>query len=229
MLFRRHRKERREEARAVAVEKPETGAAKQAAAPAAPQKSYEETIEEYFREAMKNSIMVNKDVIIDMYRAVEKILRFAGGILYGGAKEAGKLTVKGLIEQGIVNRENDADVVFESFVIAGYADALRVERVEVDKGRTVIEVSGENLLLGSRLDKKGHLDQPLAGYMAGWLETFYGEKTKAREVACVARGDPACVFRIEIEGEHPELKKLVGRSYRRSTWLHGYEPRAAAN
>lgn len=227
MLFRRRRKERREEPRAVAVEEPEKPAAAQPAA--APGRSYEETIEEYFREAMKNSIMVNKDVIIDMYKAVEKLLRFAGGILYGGAKEAGKLTVKRLIDQGIVNRDNVADVLFESFVIAGYADSLRVERVEVGRGKTVLEVSGENLLLGSRLDKKGHLDQPLAGYMAGWLETFYGEKVKAREVACVARGDPACVFRIEIEGEHPELEKLLGRSYRRSTWLQGYEPRAAAN
>jgi len=229
MLFRRHRKERREEAHAVAAAAEKPAAAATGQPPAAKQRSYEETIEEYFREAMKNSVMINKDVIIDMYKAVEKLLRFAGGILYGGAKEAGKLTVKRLIEQGIVNRDNVADVLFESFVIAGYADSLHVERVEVSKGRTVLEVSGENLLLGSRLNKKGHLDQPLAGYMAGWLETFYGEKVKARETACVARGDPACVFRIEIEGEHPELEKLVGKSYRRSTWLQGYEPRAAAN
>ncbi len=177
------------------------------------------SVEEYFRSAIAESVLIRKDVLVDLYKGFEKLLKFVGGLLYTSAKDAGKLMAQRLVEQGIMNKDNVIDLMFDSFVVAGYADELEVSKVEVKGDKTVIEVTGKGMLLGSRMKSKNYVDQPLAGYMAGWLESFYGAKVNAREVACQARGDPACVIRIEIREPHEELLKYQGKKYERRRWL----------
>ncbi|RUM48229.1 MAG: hypothetical protein DSY37_00140 [Hyperthermus sp.] len=193
----------------------------------APPKEGFKSVEDYIRWAIANSVLIQRDVLVDLYSGFEKVMRFVGGLLYSSAKNAGKLTAERLVEQGFLNEDNVADVMFQSFVVAGYAEKLRVASVTLEKKKTIIEVEGEGLLLGSRLKKKGNVDQPLAGFMAGWLEAFYKVKTNARETACQARGDPSCRFRIEVGDAREELKRLEGKVYERGQWLKLLSPAEA--
>lgn len=201
--------------------RPEEKGVEEAASKTAPATEEREitSVEEYFRSAIAESVLIRKDVMVDLYKGFEKLLKFVGGLLYTSAKDAGKIMAQRLMEQGIMNRDNAVDLMFDSFVVAGYADELEVTKVEVKGGKTIIEVTGKGMLLGSRMQSKNYVDQPLAGYMAGWLESFYGAKVNAREVACQARGDPACVIRIEIREPHEELTKYQGKKYERRRWL----------
>lgn len=178
-----------------------------------------EELERYMRLAVEESILVHKDVIVYMYKGFEKLLKFVGGLLYNSAKEAGRLMLQKMRSEGIVRDDNVLAVLFASFVLAGYADRITVKSVEIRGNKTVIEVEGEGLLLGSRLKSKKPVDQPLAGYMAGWIEEYYGAKTQAREIACTARGDKACIIRIEIGKAIPEAEKLTGASFTRKQLL----------
>ncbi len=216
MLFGRRRQRAR-----VAGKEPTSrkqGVVKEERPPAEPP-DREKLVDEYFRKTIEDSVLIQRDVLVDLYKGIEKVLKFAGGLLYTSAKNAGKLMSKRLIEQGILDYGNVADVMLKSFVVAGYAEELAVNTVEVKDGKTIIEVEGKRLLLGSRMKTRRHADQPLAGYMAGWLEAFYGRKVNAKEVACEARGDPSCRFRIEIHDARPELKKMEGARYVRSSLI----------
>ena len=176
-------------------------------------------IREYMGSIVEESILIHKDIVVYMYKGFEKLLKFVGGLLYNSAKEAGRLMLKKMKEKGIVNDDNVLSALLESFVLAGYAEQITVKDVRLEKNKTVIEIKGDGFLLGSRLKSKRPVDQPLAGYMAGWLEEYYGVKTQAREIACTARGDDACIILIEIKKPIPKMKEQLGKVFRRENLL----------
>ncbi len=150
----------------------------------------------------EDAVLIDRQVIVDLYRGFEKLLRFVGGLLYTSSKKAGKLTAKRMIEKGLLSRENALDMLLWSFTAGGYAEKVTIERVEKKKGSTKIVLRVEGALLGSRVGKRRRpVDQPLVGYLAGWLEEVYGVRVDARETSCVTKGDPACRFEIKIHGE----------------------------
>ncbi len=176
-------------------------------------------VKEYMYSAIEESILIHKDIIVYMYKGFERLLKFVGGLLYNSAKEAGRLMLKKMKEKDIVNDDNVLSALLESFVLAGYAEQITVKDVRLEKGKTIIEIEGKGLLLGSKLKSKRPVDQPLAGYMAGWLEEYYGAKTQAREIACTARGDKACIILIEIKKPVPKIKEQLSKVFRRKELL----------
>ncbi|ALL01443.1 hypothetical protein Pyrde_1397 [Pyrodictium delaneyi] len=169
----------------------------------------------------ENAILIDRDVIVDIYTGFEKVLRFVGGLLYTASKRAGKLTAERLEKKGILNRENALDLLFWSFTAAGYADRVEIVDVKMGKKDTEVELRLIGTLLGSRLKgRKRPVDQPLAGYIAGWLEHVYGHRVDARETKCAAKGDDSCIFNVKIHGRVGELAKAVGRIYKRTEHTH---------
>lgn len=155
---------------------------------------------EKLREVIKNeSILIAKDVIVDLYTAFEKFLKFAGPVLYNAAKKAGRHMAKVLMERGIVSPENGLDALIESIIDAGYASEARVLG-EKDTGKEkIIEIAMKGTLLGAKLQRKKPVDLPIAGFMAGWLETVYGKKVDVKETACMATGSGECIFEVHIK------------------------------
>ncbi len=155
---------------------------------------------EKLREIVKNeSIMIAKDVIVDLYTAFEKFLKFAGPVLYNAAKKAGRHMAKVLMERGVVDDQNAVEALLESIVDAGYASEARVLGEKDAKKEKIIEVAMKGTLLGSKLQRKKPVDLPIAGFMAGWLETVYGKHVDVKEVACMATGSNECIFQIHIK------------------------------
>lgn len=170
----------------------------------------------------EDAVLIDRNVIVDLYMGFEKLLRFVGGLLYTSSKKAGKLTAKRMIEKGLLSRENAVDMLLWSFTVAGYAERTIVESIEKSRGHTEITIRVEGALLGSRLGKRRRpVDQPLAGYLAGWLEEVYGVRVDARETNCVAKGDPVCRFKVTVHGEvEPDVGE--GETYvRRQTEIQG--------
>ena len=150
------------------------------------------------RLVREESILIARDVIVDLYTAFEKFLKFAGPVLYNAAKKAGRHMARLLMERGIVNQDNAVEALLRSIVDAGYASDARVVEEREEKKKRVIRVAMKGTLLGSKLQRKKPVDLPIAGFMAGWLEEALGKKVDVKEVACMATGSEECVFDIII-------------------------------
>ncbi len=157
------------------------------------------TLDPATREAIdqlviQNSILVARDIIVDMYTGMERFLKLAGGLLYNISKRAGKLMAQRLKEAGLLDENNYLDVLAYSFVRAGYAEKVEYERSE---GKVVFRVQGS--LLGSRIGRrKKPVDQPIAGFIAGWMEEVLGKRVDVKETRCTACGAPYCVFEAYV-------------------------------
>jgi predicted hydrocarbon binding protein len=164
---------------------------------------------------LENAILVDKDLIADLYTGFEKLLRFVGGLLYTASKKAGSMTAKRLMERGYLDRENAVDFLLWTFVASGYADKVVLEKVETGRGVTKLYISVYNTLLGSRIKGRKNVDQPLAGFLAGWLESVYGKRVDGKETKCMSQGHDHCEFEIRIHESLPELAGLEGYSVER--------------
>jgi len=165
-----------------------------------------------------NAILVDKDLIVDLYTGFEKLLRFVGGLLYTASKKAGSMTAERLAAKGHLSPDNAVDLLLWTFVASGYASSVVVEKVEVGRKDTKLYLRVTDSLLGSRLrGRKKPVDQPLAGFLAGWLEKIYGVKVDGRETKCAAQGHDHCSFEIKIHEKKPELKTMEGRRYGRGS------------
>jgi len=147
-----------------------------------------------------NSVLVVKDVVVELYRGFEKVVMFAGGLLYIVAKKAGKLMAKKLMGEGYLDKQNYLDVLVESLVYANYASKVEVSEI---KGTTEnpqkIVFKLEGTLLGSKIgERREPVDQLIAGFMAGWIEEVLGRKTDAKETQCIAQGKPHCIIEVKI-------------------------------
>ncbi len=150
------------------------------------------------RIVREESILIARDVIVDLYTAFEKFLKFAGPVLYNAAKKAGRHMARILMDRGIVNKDNAVEALLRSIVDAGYAAEARVVEEREEKKKRVIRVAMKGTLLGSKLQRKKPVDLPIAGFMAGWLEETLGKKVDVKEVACMATGSGECIFDIII-------------------------------
>ncbi|UXD22058.1 hypothetical protein IPA_01225 [Ignicoccus pacificus DSM 13166] len=151
------------------------------------------------QEAIENeSILIAKDVIADLYKGFEKVMMFAGGLLYNVAKKAGKSMVKNVIERGLITPEHALEALIYTIEKSGYAD--RMEIVERNEKKIVIRAWGT--LLGAKLSeerRKKPVDAPVVGFIAGWLEEAWGRKVDGKEVKCLAKGDPYCEFELKLK------------------------------
>lgn len=163
------------------------------------------------RIVSENAILIDKDLIVDLYTGFEKLLRFVGGLLYTASKKAGSMTAQRLIEKGFLSEGNAVDLLLWTFTASGYADKVVIEKVELGWRDTKLHLAVYNTLLGSRLrDKKKPVDQPLAGFLAGWLEKVYGVRVDGKETKCMSQGYDHCEFEIKIHRKMPELKNMEG-------------------
>lgn len=168
----------------------------------------------------EDAVMIDRQVIIDLYTGFEKLLRFVGGLLYTSAKKAGRLTARRMIEKGLLDKNNALDMLLWSFTAGGYAEKVTVEKIERNNKDTIILLRVDGTLLGSRIGRrKRPVDQPLVGYLAGWLEEVYRVRVDAREKSCVAKGDPSCVFEIRVHSNvDPDVEE--GDVYTRACIPH---------
>ncbi len=162
------------------------------------------------RELLENGILVDRDIMVDMYRGFERVIRFAGGLLYTAAKKAGAAMARRLAERGRVSRENALESIVYTFVAAGYAEEAQVESVEEHNGETVVRVRVRGTLLGSRLKGRRPVDQPIVGFIAGWLEALLGCRVDGREERCAAQGYEDCVFVFRVHCRAPSLEAARG-------------------
>jgi len=148
-----------------------------------------------------NSILVVKDVVVELYQGFEKVMVFAGGLLYNVAKKAGKLMAKKLLEEGYINKQNYLNVLVDSLVYANYASKVEVEKIEgTPENPKKIILKLEGTLLGSKIGKRRRpVDQPIAGFIAGWIEEALGRKTDAKETQCMAQGKPHCIIEVKVK------------------------------
>ncbi len=136
-----------------------------------------------------DSILVAKDILVDLYESSKKLLKFVGGFLYNVSKKAGKMMARRLMERGLMTRDTCLDVLAESFVISGYAEEVSIEGDRIKMKGTIF---------GSRMKgEKKPVDTPIAGFIAGWVEECTGKRVKVVEEKCIAKGDECCVFRIQ--------------------------------
>ena len=147
-----------------------------------------------------NSILVVKDVVVELYQGFEKVMLFAGGLLYNVAKKAGKLMAKKLLEEGYLNKQNYLNMLVESLVYANYASKAEIDGIEgTPENPQKIVFKLEGTLLGSKIGKRRRpVDQPIAGFIAGWIEEVLGRKTDAKETQCMAQGKPHCIIEVKV-------------------------------
>ena len=148
-----------------------------------------------------NSILVVKDVVVELYQGFEKVMVFAGGLLYNIAKKAGKLMAKKLLEEGYINKQNYLNVLVDSLMYANYASKAEIREVEgTPENPQKVVLMLEGTLLGSKIGKRRRpVDQPIAGFIAGWIEEVLGRKTDAKETQCMAQGKPHCIIEVKIK------------------------------
>jgi len=157
-----------------------------------------------------NAILIDKDLIADLYAGFEKLLRFVGGLLYTASKKAGSMTAERLMRKGHLSESNALELLLWTFVASGYASKVVVEDVDVGRD-TRLRLAVYDALLGSRLrGRKRPVDQPLAGFLAGWLERVYGVRVEGKEVKCASQGFDHCEFEIKIHRRMPELERFRG-------------------
>ncbi len=145
----------------------------------------------------RESILVAKDVIADLYKGFERVMRFAGGLLYNVAKKAGRSMAKNVISKGLISPEIALEALLYTIEKSGYAERIEV----IERNEDVIIIRAWGTLLGAKLaeeKKKRGVDAPIVGFMAGWLEESWGRKVDGRETKCIAKGDPFCEFELRV-------------------------------
>ncbi len=149
----------------------------------------------------KDSILVSKDIIVELYSGFERVMKLVGGLLYRTSMKAGRSLARSVKEEGLVDKEDCVEAILETLVISGYATKAEINRIEMEGNEVkTLEIKLEGSLLGSRLKGKGStVDSTIAGFVAGWLEEFFGTKYRAKEVKCIARGDPFCLIEVRRE------------------------------
>lgn len=156
---------------------------------------------ELIEALIADSILIVRDVVVELYQGFEKVMMFAGGLLYNVAKKAGKLMAKKLIEKGYLNKQNYLDILVESLVRSNYATKVEIKEIEgtpENPKKIVFELHGT--LLGARIGKrKKPVDQPIAGFIAGWIEEVTGRKTNAKETQCIAQGHKTCQIEVKLK------------------------------
>ncbi len=146
----------------------------------------------------KEGILVEKDMLVKMYEALEKAIGMVGPLIYNVVKKSAKEHAKELMDQGVLVKDNALDAVLKIIKHYGYAKELEV----VQETDNEVRIRGKGLLFGEAFKgkKKNPVDSAIAGFIAGWLEVAWGKRVEAKEVACEAKGDPYCEFVIKVMG-----------------------------
>ena len=151
-----------------------------------------EHIEEELRD---KAIMVEKGMILAMYEELEKVLATVNALLYNVVKKTTKKYAKKFMESGFLTKDTALDAAFKILKDYGYAQEMKI----VENKDKEMTIRGTGLFFGSNLKGKNKpVDSPIAGFLAGWLETAWGRRVDVKEVKCQAKGDPYCEFKVMI-------------------------------
>lgn len=96
---------------------------------------------------------------------------------------------------------------------------LSLKSFEHDKGRAVF--SGKNLLQGSTGKSNHPVDTFARGFLAGLVERIAGVEVECTEVTCLAKGDAACTFVVQVTNEQD--RDLIGKIFQQPVKV-GYMP-----
>jgi len=144
-----------------------------------------------------NSVLIDRDGLSDLYESILKIAGFGlGGILYTAGKKAANNGAVTLKENLDVEGEELIKAMAYAFEVGNWGK-MKVES-EGEKDFRVL-VTDNALVAGLERDKKKPVCHPLAGYIAGFFEQAFDSKTHVREVECMAKGDPACIFEVKVD------------------------------
>jgi len=127
------------------------------------------------------------DMFALIYEEMKKVMNTSNAFLYNLAKASAKRLASELRLDG----EDPLRFATNYLVKSGLA-----REVEVDEERMVVR--GKGLLFGSRIRSSEPADAVVAGILAGLLESATGRRVDVKEVACEAKGDPHCEFKIFV-------------------------------
>lgn len=146
---------------------------------------------------MENSVLIDKDGISSLYASVLKMAGFGlGSILYAAGKKAGNKSAMSLKEHLKIEGMDLIEAMVYSFKVGNWGE-MEMGNCEEKEGYK-IEVTKDVLLEGLERKKKP-VCYPLAGYIAGFFELALGKKVQVKEEACIAKGDPACIFHVKVK------------------------------
>ena len=145
----------------------------------------------------KNSVLIDKDGLSNLYDSVLRIAGFGlGGILYTAGKKAAEKGSNLLRD----NLGVEGEELIKAMALAFEAGNWGKMKVESTGEKTYkVTVTDNVLVWGLEKNKKKPVCYPLAGYIAGFFEQAFDTKAHVREVECIAKGDPACVFQVTVD------------------------------
>jgi predicted hydrocarbon binding protein len=115
-----------------------------------------------------------------------------GGVMYTAGKKGG---ARGA--QLIHNRIGlEGDDLLQAALVAFNQSNWGCARLLRDNGSVSVEVLN-SALASSLPPQKKNVCQPLAGYIAGFLEEAWKRSVKVREIECSGKGDRRCLFVVE--------------------------------
>ncbi len=144
---------------------------------------------------LEESVLIDKQGIVALYDAVRKMMGFGlGALLYRAGKTGGKQGATLLVDRLGLQGEALLEALVVAFNTSRWGQA---ELVRPDEGPWSLQV--HHSVLASQIQSKKPVCHPIAGYWAGFLEVALGRPVEVREVQCVATGDEACVFEVQMK------------------------------
>lgn len=151
-----------------------------------------ETVE---KTVCENSVLIDREGLSSLYTSVLKVAGFGlGGILYAAGKKAGNRGATLLQDQLNIEGKDLVEAMVYAFE-AGHWGKMEIE--ECNENECMVKVT-ENALVKDLEKKKKPVCHPLAGYIAGFIETALGKKVQAKEEECMGKGGPSCIFHVKV-------------------------------
>ncbi len=142
---------------------------------------------------LAESVLVDRGAIGVLYETALKFVGLGiGGILYTAGKKGGARGAALLVRQFGFDGDELLDAALIAFNRSNWGQATLLR----ENGQVSLKV--ENSALASSVTgHKKPICHPIAGYLAGFLEEAWKRPVKVHETACMASGQPHCLFVVE--------------------------------
>lgn len=145
----------------------------------------------------RESVLVNRDALMDAYREIFKLAGFGlGGVLKKTGELAWKQGIKHIKEQFAVDTESLHEVV--SGLSSVTVESGMAKQVEWDAASRQIYVQG-SLMAQAIETHKRPVCYPLSGFIKGFINEFAGTSMDVEEIQCQVQGYPCCTFQLKGE------------------------------
>lgn len=143
----------------------------------------------------RESVLVNRDALMDAYREIFKLAGFGlGGVLKKTGELAWKQGIKHIKEQFAVDTESLDDVITGLSSIT--VESGMAKNVEWDSDSRQIYIQG-SLMAQSIGTSKRPVCYPLSGFIKGFVNEFAGTAMDVEEIQCQAQGHLCCTFQLK--------------------------------